>query len=281
MVLMRRQAGSARHDAETGRMYPTPDHERAVTAVAESLRARPGIWALVLTGSLGRGAGRPDSDADLAIFHEGPFDLAAEAAACAGAVGGTVSQNRGIVVGGVRVDLEPTEGDIRPLGGLARLDPYELEIGGLAVYALPVWDPAGRWRAWRRRFLPYMPEDVRSARMAVIAADFRHNLAEVRRMASRDEVFEALLRLVYAQRYLVHHLFLRARLYPVDYTKHVAWQCRELLGLPELVAPLQAALAVGRGDAGAVAAKADELGALWRRFCAEGDDEDEDEEEGG
>ncbi len=209
---------------------------------------------------------------DLAIFHDGPFDLPAEAAGCAAAVGTSVSQNRGVVVGPVRVDLEPTEGDLRPLGGLARLDPYELDVGGLAVYATPIWDPDGRWRTWRRRFLPYLPEDVRAERMAVIAADFRHNLGEVRRMAPRDEFFEALLRLVYAQRYLLHYLFLRARIYPVDYTKHVAWQCRALLGLPELVAPLQAALAVVRGDAAAVAAKAGELAALWRRFCEEEED---------
>lgn len=261
-------------------MYPTPEHERAVSAVAEHFRTRPGVWALVLTGSLGRGAGRPDSDADLAIFHDGPFALTAEAAACATAAGGTVSQNRGVVVGGVRVDLEPTEGELRPLGGLARLDPYELEVGGLAVYATPIWDPEGRWRLWRGQFLPYMPEDVRAERMAVIAADFRHNLHEVRRMAPRDEFFEALLRLVYAQRYLLHHLFLKARVYPVDYTKHVAWQCRALLGVPELVAPLQAALAVGRGDAAAVAVKADELAALWRRFCGGGENDDEREDEG-
>ena len=58
-----------------------------------------------------------------------------------------------------------------------------------------------------------------------------------------------------------------ARVYPVDYTKHAAWQCRELLGLPELVAPLQEALAVGTGDAATVAGRADDLDALWRRFC--------------
>ncbi len=250
-------------------MYPTEDHERAVTAVAGHFQARRGVWALVLVGSLGRGAGRVDSDADLAIFLDGPFDLAAEAAACAAAVGGTVSQNRGIVVHGVRVDLEPTEGDVRPLGGLARLDPYELEVGALAIYAKPLWDPSGRWQAWRQQFLPYLPDAVRAERMAVIASDFEHNLREVRRMAPQGEFFEALLRLIYAQRYMMHFLFLRARIYPVDYTKHVAWQCREVLRLPELVAPLQDALAVARGDAMAVAAKADELAALWRRFCDE------------
>jgi hypothetical protein len=250
-------------------MYPTAEHERAVTAVAEHFRRRPGVWALVLVGSLGRGAGRPDSDADLAIFHDGPFDLAGEAAACARAVGGGRSENFGVTVAGVRVDLEPTDGRIRPLGGLPRLDPYELEIGNLAAHATPVWDPQGRWRAWRRQFLPYMPEALRSERMAAVAADFRHNLREVGRMAQADEFFEALQRLIYAQRYLLHYLCLQARVYPVDYTKHVAWQCRELLGMPGLAAPLQEALAVGRGEPGAVAAKADELAALWRRFAEE------------
>ena len=221
---------------------------------------------MVLVGSLGRRAGRVDSDADLAIFHDGAFDLAAESTACAASVGGERSQNFGIVVESVRVDLEPTGGDIHAGGGLLRLDPYELEIGNLAIHATPLWDPRGRWAGWRQQFLPYLPDAVRSERMAAVADDFHHNLREVARMARGDEFFAALERLVYAQRYLLHSLFLQARLYPVDYTKHVAWQCRELLGLPELVAPLQAALSVAGGD---VAQKANELAALWRRYVKE------------
>jgi hypothetical protein len=262
-------AGQAPARAECGRMYPSAAHEHAVAAVAGHFKRRPGVWALVLVGSLGRGAGRADSDADLAIFHEGPFDLAAESAACATAVSGTTSENFGVVLGRVRVDLEPTAGDIRPLGGLLRLDPYELEIGNLAVHASPLWDPDGRWQTWRQQFLPYLPDEVRAQRMAAVAADFRHNLREVERMGRGGEFFEALQRLIFAQRYLLHYLFLRARVYPVDYTKHVAWQCRELLGLPGLAAPLQEALAVGRGDAAAVADKVGGLAALWRRFAEE------------
>lgn len=247
-------------------MYPTESHRAAVEGVAGYFRGRPGIWALVLVGSLGAGLATPESDADLAIFHTGDLDLAAESAACARALGTSANSNFGVNLAGVRVDLEPTDGDIHPLGGLLRNDPYELSIGNLAIYARPLWDPEHRWAGWRQQFLAFLPDEVRAERMRAVADDFRHNLHEVARMSARDEFFEALQRLEFAQRYLLHHLFLSARVYPIDYTKHVAWQCRHLLGLPDLVAPMEAALRVGGGP---VAAKADELAALWRRFAKE------------
>jgi predicted nucleotidyltransferase len=250
-------------------MYPTPAHAEAVEAVTAHFRRDPRVWALVLIGSLGSGRAQPDSDVDLAVFHDGPFDLPAEVARCAAALGTRAAANFGVYVAGIRVDLEPCDGRLRPSGGLPRNDPYELSIGNLAVYARAVWDPQGRWEAWRQQFLPYLPPAVRRERMQAVAADFRYNVAAIRRLAARDDFFAAMERLLYLQQYLLHYLFLKARIYPLDYSKRVELQCRELLHLPELVAPLRQALTVASPTAEAVAERAEALDALWRRFAEE------------
>lgn len=53
--------------------------ESFLTAVVDRLRAVPGLQAIVLGGSRGRGAARPDSDFDLGLYFVSPeaFDIAA------------------------------------------------------------------------------------------------------------------------------------------------------------------------------------------------------------
>lgn len=50
-----------------------------IATIAERLRAVPGVTAVVLGGSRGRGAARPDSDYDLGLYFDAPetFDIAA------------------------------------------------------------------------------------------------------------------------------------------------------------------------------------------------------------
>jgi predicted nucleotidyltransferase len=249
--------------------YPTPEHERLAGELTRSLSADPRVLAVLLSGSLARGRGVPESCLDLTVFVT-PGEYLPQGLSSVGALEVVAGLDGAMVhFERVRADLTYTDGDLRPGGRLPREDDFELAVGNFAVYSTPLFDRGGHWAAWRQRFLPYVGEDIRLARLEAVSKDFAWNIDNIRQMARRGLLFHGLERVMIAFRYLIQLCFLSARVYPIDYMKHLEEQVTDLLGHPEWLSQMAAVFTLPNLTPGVLMAKADLLSHMADRFPAE------------
>lgn len=249
--------------------YPTPEHERLAQELTRVLSADPRVKAILLSGSLARGRGVPESCLDLTVFTT-PGEFRAEGLPGIGALEVMAGLDGAMVhFDKLRADLTYTDGDLRPGGQLPREDDFELAVGNFAVYSAPLFDRAGYWADWRQRFLPYFAEDIRQARMEAVRKDFAWNIDNIRLMARRGLLFHGLERVMIAFRYLIQLCFLTARAYPIDYMKHLEEEVTEILGHPEWLSQMTTVFTLPNLTPGVLMAKADLLSHMADRFPAE------------
>ncbi len=249
--------------------YPTPEHERLAHELTRILSADRRVEAVLLSGSLARGRGVPESCLDLTVFTT-PGEFHAEGLPEAGALEVLAGADGAMVhFEKVRADLTYTDGNLRPGGQLPREDDFELAVGNFAVYSVPLFDRAGYWADWRRPFLPYFAEDIRQARIEAVRKDFAWNIDNIRQMARRGLLFHGLERVMISFRYLIQLCFLTARVYPIDYMKHLEEQVTVLLGHPGWLSQMSAVFTVPNLTPGLLMAKADLLSHLADSFLAQ------------
>jgi hypothetical protein len=162
-----------------------------LTRVAEALRPVPGLAALVLGGSRGRGTAGPASDYDLGLYYEpdAPLDIAALRSAIAplvddpsstvtplGEWGPWINGGGWLTIGGVEVDLLYRDlGRVRAVIADARLGRFSMNYQpghphgfcstiwmGEAATCQPLLDPSGSIATLKRETWPY-PEALREA----------------------------------------------------------------------------------------------------------------------
>lgn len=266
--------------------YPTPRHEQLARDLTNALALDPRVQTVLLSGSLARGRGVPESCVDLTVMVR-PEDFKRYVAKSGDRSGAAARRRREaftglgadeiyedglgmtVIFSGLQCHLGFTDGDLKPGAGLPREDGFELEVGNYAVYSVPLLDRDSYWENWRRRFLPFLPEDVRLARLEAVRADFEYNLENIRLMARRGLLFHGLERVMIAFRYLIHMCFLTAKVYPIDYMKHLEEQVTLLLGHPGWLSQMSAVFTVPNLTPGLLMAKADLLRHLADSFLAE------------
>ena len=250
-------------------VYPTPEHRRIVEGLTALLSSHRQVWAVVVEGSLGWGGATAASDVDVVAFVE-PGALASVRSedwqARYRGLGAEVSPVVGLRFGRLRADVDLTDGQLAPSGGLPRLDDYELAVGNLVAYAAVVYERDGRFGRWAAQYLPYFEEGWRRERMRLVWLDLGHNLRTVREMADRGLLLHGLERLLYAARYVVHYLFLQERKHALDWLKHLEWQAEHVLGLPALPGELGRVLALPELSAATLCRGAGELETLAARY---------------
>lgn len=267
-------------------VYPTPRHEQAALDLTGVLASDPRVQTVLLSGSLARGRGVAESCVGLTVMVR-PDDFrrymarSEDRSADGGRRRREALANLGadevyedgngmtVIFSGLQCHLDFTDGDLKPGPGLPREDGFELAVGNYVVYSVPLLDRDGYWEDWRRRFLPFLPEDVRLARLKAVRADFDYNIENIRQMAKRGLLFHGLERVMIAFRYLVQMCFLTAKVYPIDYLKHLEEQVSVLLGHPNWISQMSAVFTVPNLTPGLLMAKADLLSHLADNFLAQ------------
>jgi hypothetical protein len=223
---------------DTGTGLPSP-YVTAIEEIASYFDKRPGVDALLLTGSWARGKGDValGADCDLTLLHNELFDLPVEMAAYEKWEELHSETWQLDHLGPYSfIDLHPHDGSFMPgyHGFTSGPDEFELEIGNTLVYACPVLTWTGRFQRLQEQWLPYYGEDLRAERLAMVMKFARNNLNHIPPYSQRGLYFQFLKRLHHALEETLQALFIAARRYPIAYDKWVEEQVSEILGQPEL-----------------------------------------------
>jgi predicted nucleotidyltransferase len=238
--------------------YPTSAHERAAETITDFFALREETDAVLLTNSCARGRATPDScldmqvvvspgsverlDADFRAFAAGDEAVAGLPAA------GRYSDLHLDVVDGV---LEP--GEITEEG----IDWFEVEVGNLFVYSVPLLVRGDRLERLRERWLPYYDDGLRQERLRAarwFVLDV--NLDRIPWLVDRGLHFQAFDRFYRAFQGFLLGLHISRRAYPIAYNKWIQEQVAENLGLPELYERLPCLFELDRFESRAIEARA-------------------------
>ena len=258
-------------------VYPTPDHERAASAIRDHFAARGDIEAVLLVGSTARGKASRDSCLDITVLAR-PEILASRRAgieqqwnACH--MSADVFRALRSVGKYSHVDLDVINGCFVPgyHGWTSGPDEFELEIGNALVHSVPLWEGGTYLDELKAHWLPYYGEDLRRERLAMALRYCYNNLDHIPLFVERGLYFQAFNRLYDAYREFLQALFIGRRVYPIAYDKWIREQTEEILGLPELYEQLPRLFEVRRFESRELAEKAEDVRRLVQSYAADSD----------
>jgi hypothetical protein len=149
-----------------------------------------------------------------------------------------------------QVDLDFHSGQLdprqHPHGWTSGADAFELEVGNLLAYSVPLWERDRAYQELRARWLPYYGEALRQERLAMVLQYCRNNLAHIPLYVARGLYFQAFKRLYLAFEEYLQALFIARRTYPIAYDKWIHEQIVEILELPALYPQLVRLLEIKR-----------------------------------
>jgi hypothetical protein len=252
--------------------YPSPAHHTAAEAAAHFLSSDPNVDAVLLTCSCARGKATKDSCVDIAVLL--PGDLASEKKDHLENSWGRYYQQEQIftdlrAVGAYsHIDLHLFDGKFEPSGHgwTTGPDGFELEIGNLVAYPVPLFERNDHFQKLRDRWLPYYSEDLRQQRLAMILQYCRNNLDHIPVYVARRLFFQAFDRLYNAFGEFLQALFVSARIYPIAYDKWIQEQIVEILELPELYRRLPSLFEIRRFESEELSAKGQELSRIVAEY---------------
>ncbi|HKZ93707.1 MAG TPA: nucleotidyltransferase domain-containing protein [Candidatus Bathyarchaeia archaeon] len=227
--------------------FPHQNYKTTLTKFVNYFKEYPGVYAIVLTGSLARGRAVKGSCIDLFVFLPkkhlkflaSTINSRIEAYS---RLGGQIAYYEGEVEGGVefgdvRVDVGFTDGSFnykhKNSFDITR-DDFETTVGNLLVYSIPLYQKGKRFQWLKRKYLPFYNDALRRIRLKGTAEEFDYKTWKTKWLAERGEYFAALDALLEAQRIFLQHLFIKERKYPIDYVKWLHEQFSEILSMPEL-----------------------------------------------
>ncbi len=227
--------------------FPHRNYEITLTKFVNYFRKYPGVYAIVLTGSLARGKAVKGSCIDLFVFLSRKHlkSLASTINSRIQAysrLGGRIVYYEGDVEGGiefgdVRVDVGFTDGSFNYKHensfDITR-DEFETTVGNLLVYSVLLYKNGKQFQLLKQKYLPFYDDGLRKLRLKGTAEEFDYKIWKAKWLAERREYFAALDALLEAQRIFLQHLFIKERKYPIDYIKWIREQCSQILVMPEL-----------------------------------------------
>lgn len=260
---------------QLGTYYPTGEHAAAAAAIVEFWRAEFPVEAVLLVNSCTRGKATPDSCLDIKVLAR-PDLLASELplweARWEAFAGSSAPIARMRAVGkfsDIHLDVMdavfvPTEQD-----EAAGPDDFELGIGNILAYSVPLWQGSDYYARLQAQWLPYYDESLRRHRLHRARYFCRHNLHHIPLYLARGLYFQSFDRLYNAYQTFLQALFIARRTYPIAYNKWLAEQLVDMLQLPELYARLGHLFEIGRFLSDELSTKALELESLLDTYAPE------------
>jgi hypothetical protein len=252
----------------TAHAYPTPAHERAAAAITAFFAGQDEIDAVLLTNSCARGRATPDSCLDIQVIVPPEaveavdaefrrFGAENEAIAELGRAGRFSDLHLDVIDGILAPGRIDEEG----------IDWFEVSVGSLFVYAVPLFVRGDRLERLRAEWLPYYDEALRRERVAAARwFVLANNLARIPWFLDRELYFQAFDRFYRAFQGFLLGLHVSRRTYPIAYNKWIREQVVDNLGLPELSERLPRLFELDRFESRALEAKAEELRQLTEDY---------------
>lgn len=220
--------------------YPTQEHENAAKTITDVFSSRYHIDAVLLVNSCARGKATPDSCLDLAVLVQPDLlqqcqtelELDWEE---------FLTSNKDVdnlkKIGKYSVvHLNFTDGVFSPeeRDEAAGPDGFELGIGNLLIYGVPLLQSSHYLEQLKDQWLPFYNEKMRYERLQAVKFYCLNNLHHIPPYLERGLYFQCLDRLYNAYREFLQALFISRRTYPIAYNKWIREQIVDILGLPEL-----------------------------------------------
>jgi hypothetical protein len=253
--------------------YPTPEHQAAADAITEFFSTRFQVDAVLVVNSCARGKATRDSCLDMNVLvqpeplHVQRQHLEKEWEGFNATSPVIQSLQEAGQYSVVHLDIldgvfAPTERD-----EAAEPDSFELGVGNLLAYGVPVWQGSNYLARLKQHWLPYYSEELRRQRLAMVRDFCRDNLRHIPLYVTRGLYFQSFDRLYNAYREFLQALFIARRVYPIAYNKWIREQIEEILELPQLYAQLTHLFEIRQFESHELVAKAHEVEQLLEEYA--------------
>lgn len=242
--------------------YPTTEHEVAAETIVEFFAGRMEADAVLLVNSCARGKATRDSCLDIkVIVPEGsdPADLDAAWQRFHAESPVFANLHAAGAFSVVHLDIEDGTFAISDHPEDEYPDYFEVGIGNMFVYSVPLWERGDRFRRLSETWLPYYGEELRQQRLAEVRWNCQHYLEHIPLYVERGLYFQSLGRLWSAFQMFLQALFISRRTYPIAYDKWIHEQVVGILGLPELYPQLPHLFEIGQLESDELVDKARDL----------------------
>jgi len=249
--------------------YPTTQHEKATEAIVKFFSDQD-IDSVILTCSCARGKATKDSCLDITILVS-PEKLIRQKEMLEKRWNEFYESEKIFSdlyqVGKYsHIDLDFTDGCFEPKlpGWTTGPDNFELEIGNIFVYVIPLLERTDYFQRCKAQYLPYYNEELRQKRLAEAKKFCFNNLDHVPLYVERGLYFQAFNRLYLASQEFLQALFISHRVYPIAYDKWIHEQIEDILGMPKLYKKLVSIMEISHFESHEIADKAITLGHLFQ-----------------
>jgi hypothetical protein len=254
--------------------YPTKSHEKASAAVLEYFSHIPHVKAVLLANSCARGKATNDSCLDMLVMLEQGLDPQVR-----DGINNewTVFQNNQTVFAELKeaglyaeIDLEYSDGIVHQSdfhhGWMSGPDHFELEIGNLFAYSVPLWEKDGYFSELKNAWLPYYDKQLRMERLEMVLMYFHNNIDHIDPYLKRGLYFHCFKRLQNAFGEFLQALFIARAIYPISYDKHIREQIVDILQLDELYPMLPKLFEISKFESHEQLEKAKDLKELMAEY---------------
>jgi predicted nucleotidyltransferase len=253
--------------------YPTLEHGRAAQAIVEFFTTNYQVDAVLLVNSCARGKATRDSCLDMLVLVQ-PEALCPQRGDMEGAW--EAFDRTSPVIQALRkagkysaVHLDVFDGVFAPAerDEAAGPDDFEVGIGNVLVYSVPLWQSGDYLARLKNQWLPYYDEALRRQRLNMVRHYCLNNLHHIPLYIERGLYFQSFDRLYNAYREFLQALFIARRTYPLAYNKWIREQVEEILGLPELYARLPHLFEIQRFESPEISGKAKQVEQLLEEYA--------------
>ena len=145
-------------------------------------------------------------------------------------------------------------------------DEYEIEIGNLFAYSVPLFDKNKYFEKLRKKYLPYYPETLRKKRLKEVKMYLFNNLDHIPLYVKRKLYFRSFNRLYNASKEFLQALFIKNKIYPISYDKWINEQLVEILNKPKLYKEFVKILEIRKLESNEILKKTEKLKTLSKKY---------------
>lgn len=252
--------------------YPTPQHASAAEAITHFFSSNYAIDAVMLVNSCARGKATRDSCLDINILVQ-PEALKAQIKALE--AGWASFEESDASIQALKsagkysvVHLDFVDGVFTPYeqDEAAGPDWFEVGVGNLLAYGVPLWQSSDYLVQIKAQWLPYYNDELRAQRLTKVRWFCLNNLHHIPLYIERGLYFQSFDRLYNAYQEFLQALFISRRTYPIAYNKWIREQIEDILGEPALYDQLTHLFEIKNFESKEIADKALEIEALLERY---------------
>ncbi len=253
--------------------YPTPQHAVAAETITRFFSTGFDIDAVLLVNSCARGKASRDSCLDINVLARP--DLLKNQLATLEAAWEKFEQTDPSMLALKQagkysvVHLDFVDGIFTPYeqDEAAGPDWFEVSVGNLLTYSVPLWQGSDYLAQIKTQWLPYYNDELRAQRLAKVRWFCLNNLHHIPLYIQRGLYFQSFDRLYNAYQEFLQALFINRRVYPIAYNKWIHEQIVEILGEPALYEQLTHLFEIKHFEGPEIAEKALEVEALLEKFA--------------